>query len=119
MKLRAVKIDKKFIPEFNGNKKLSIDEQVVIYFSKIPGTVERSNYNGFKFDQSFGTQLVHNDQMLVSAFIERIENLEDSEGNIIKSGQELAALNDSVLESLFPEIRNYLFPEGEELTEKE
>ena len=42
MILRSVKIDKKFIPEFNDNKKLPVEEQMVIHFSRIPGTSEKS-----------------------------------------------------------------------------
>ena len=44
MKLRAIKIDKRFIPEWNDNKKLPSNEQVVIEFSRIPATSEEQNY---------------------------------------------------------------------------
>ena len=122
MKLRSVKIDKKLIPQFNGNRLLPPNEQMVIYFSRIPGTSEKSNYKDYKFDAKGGVQLVYNDQQLVSTFIEKIENLEieiDGKTQLIKNGVELAAANNSKLSELFTEIRNYLFPNNEELTEGE
>ena len=122
MKLRSVKIDKKLIPQFNNNRLLPASEQMVIYFSRIPGTSEKSNYKDYKFDSKGGVQLVYNDQLLVSTFIEKIENLEievDGKTQLIKNGVELAAANNSKLSELFTEIRNYLFPEGDELEEGE
>ncbi len=122
MKLRSIKIDLKFIPEFNGNRELPVDEQVVIYFSRIPGRVERANYIGFKMDVKSSMEMVNNDPMLVSAFINRIENLEDEvDGKIkkIKNGQDLSKINNPLLDDLFVEIRNYLFPESEEFSEGE
>jgi hypothetical protein len=122
MKLRSIKIDKKFIPIFNDNRSLPPEEQMVIYFSRIPGTSEKSNYKDYKFDVKGGVQLVYNDQQLVSTFIEKIENLEiDVDGRVqaIRNGAELASANNSKLVDLFTEIRNYLFPDNEELTEGE
>lgn len=122
MKLRSVKIDKKLIPQFNNNRLLPAGEQMVIYFTRIPGTSEKSNYKDYKFDAKGGVQLVYNDQQLVSTFIEKIENLEieiDGKTQLIKNGVELAAANNSKLSELFTEIRNYLFPVGDELEEGE
>lgn len=122
MKLRSIKIDKKYIPIFNDNRSLPPEEQMVIYFSRIPGTSEKSNYKDYKFDAKGGVQLVYNDQQLVSTFIEKIENLEieiDGKTQLIKNGVELAAANNSKLSELFTEIRNYLFPVGDELEEGE
>ena len=95
---------------------------MVIYFTRIPGTSEKSNYKDYKFDAKGGVQLVYNDQQLVSTFIEKIENLEieiDGKTQLIKNGVELAAANNSKLSELFTEIRNYLFPVGDELEEGE
>jgi len=114
MKLRSIKIDKKFIPDFNGNKELPPDEQIVIFFNRIPGTSEKSKYKDFKFDQNASVQLVYNDQLLISTFVEKIENLElETEGKI-KNGNDLANANSPDLPPLFTEIRNYLFPEADE-----
>jgi len=118
MKLRSVKISKKFIPEFNDNMELPDSERGEIHINTIPGTSEKSNYKGFKFDQSAGVQLMHNDQMLVSSFVERIENLENVEGKLIKNGAELSSENSPELSDLFDEIRNYLFPD-DDFSEKE
>ena len=119
MKLRSIKIDKKFIPEFNDNKDLSPADQVIIYFNRIPGTSEKGNYKDFTFNQKGGISLNYNDQMLASTFIERIDNLEmdvDGKTEKIKNGKELALVNNPVLSDLFTEIRDYLFPEDEEIS---
>jgi hypothetical protein len=122
MKLRSIHIDKKFIPQFAGNHDLSPDEQVIIYFNRIPGTSEKLNYKNFRFDSTSGVQLIYNDQMLVSTFIEKIDNFEldvDGKTTKIKTGAELAAVNNPVLTELFTEIRDYLFPDNEEMPEGE
>ena len=118
MKLRSIKIDKKFIPEFNNNKDLQQADQVVIYFNRIPGTSEKGNYKDFTFNQKGGISLNYNDQMMVSTFIDRIDNLEmEVDGKIekIKNGKDLAFINNPVLSDLFTEIRDHLFPEDEEI----
>lgn len=118
MKLRATKIDRRFIPEFNGNRDLPANEQMVILFQRIPGTSEAANYRGFKFDQGGAIQLYYNDNLLVSSLVQKIDNLEIG-GERIKTGAELAVANCPALSALFAEIRNYLFPENEELSEGE
>ena len=115
MKLKAIKIDKRFIPEWNDNKKQSANEQVIIEFSRIPATSEEQNYKGFKFDSSGTMQLVYNDNMLVSTFVSKVLNLEIGDDKI-KTGTELATANNPALKDLFTEIRAYLFPSDEELT---
>ena len=103
-------------------KDLPPGEQVVIHFSRIPGTAEKSNYKDFKLDGKGGVQLIYNDQMLISTFIAKIENLEiEINGKIkkIKDGVELASVNNSALSELFTEIRDYLFPENEIISEGE
>ena len=115
MKLRAIKIDKRFIPEWNDNKKLPSNEQVVIEFSRIPATSEEQAYKGIKFDSSGTMQLTYNDNMLISTFVSKVSNLEIGEDKI-KTGTELATANNPLLKELFTEIRAYLFPADEELT---
>jgi hypothetical protein len=122
MELKSVKIDKRFVPQFNGNRDLPSDEQVVIYFSRIPGTSEKMNYKSFKFNQKSDMELVYNDQMLISAFVDRIDNLAlniDGERKRIRKGSELAQANNSALADLFTEIRDYLFPDNEDFSEGE
>lgn len=122
MKLRSIEIDKRFVPQFNDNKDLPIDDQVIIYFKRIPGTSEKSNYKSFRMDSKSGIEMLYNDQMLVSAFIERIDNLEievAGKSKKIKTGTDLAEANNSMLSDLFTEIRDYLFPDSEDLDEGE
>jgi hypothetical protein len=122
MLLRSIKIDKKFIPEWNNNKELPIEEQVVIYFKRIPGTSEKSTYKSFKYGQKNEIELVYNDQVLVAGLVDRVENLEleiDGKVEKIKNGIDLANANHSLLGDLFTEMRDYLFPDAEEFTEGE
>ena len=121
MKLRAITINKRFIPEWNDNKKLPAGEQIIIHFSRIPGTSEKAIYKGLEFNASNGNmKMTNSDNSMCYTFISKIENLEfeNDNGEIIKvkTGAELSTANNPKLESLFPEIRNYLFPEEEELT---
>jgi len=118
MKLRAIQIEKRFVPEWNDNKKLPATEQVVIHFSRIPGTSEKSTYKGFRINQSGGMELVYNDNLLCSSFVSKVDNLEINDKKV-KTGAELATASHTALSELFVEIRNYLFPEDEELTEGE
>ena len=118
MKLQAIEINRRFVPTWNGNKDLAANEQVVIHFVRIPGTSEKSNYVswGAKQDGTFG--LNYNDNQLLAAFVERVENLEIG-NNKIKKGADLATASHPKLTDLITEIRQYLFPEDEELTEGE
>jgi hypothetical protein len=118
MKLRAIKIDKRFIPEWNDNKDLPPNEQLIINFSRIPVTSEKSNYINYSFDTGGSGKLVYNDNLLCSAFISKIENLEFDDLKI-KDGKDLATYSHPRLASLFLEIRTYLFPEDEDLKEGE
>jgi hypothetical protein len=117
MKLRAVKIDRRFIPEWNDNKDLPPNEQVVINFSRIPATSEKANYKGFSFGQD-SIKLNYNDNMMCAAFISKIENLELDDVKI-KDGKDLSTATHPKLVSLFTEIRDYLFPDDEDLKEGE
>ena len=122
MKLRSIHIDKRFVPVFAENKDLPASDQVVIHFSRIPGTSEKMNYKGWKQDQSGAIQLSYNDSLLVATFVERVENLEiDVNGKIkrIKNGTDLASANNPALSELFAEIRDYLFPDNEDIPEGE
>lgn len=116
MKLRAVKIDKKFIPEFNNNKTLPVNEQIVIHFNRIPGTSEKMTYKTFKFDSTGTMQLSYNDNLMLATFVSKVENLEMDDNSKIKDGKDLATASHPALEKLFTEIRDYLFPDDEDLT---
>jgi hypothetical protein len=122
MKLRSIKIEKRFIPEWNKNRELPAAEQVIIYFKRIPGTSEKSNYKSFKVNQKSDIEMIYNDQIMIGGLVDRIENLEietAGETKKIKTGLDLANANNSLLGNLFTEIRDYLFPDAEELTEGE
>ena len=117
MKLREIKISEVFTPEFNDNKKLPATEQMKIKFKRIPGTAERMKYIKLEFRDG-GTSLIYNDIAMSVDFIDSIENFEVGSKKV-KTGEDLATLNHPEITSLFPEIRNHLFPENEEITEGE
>jgi hypothetical protein len=117
MKLRAIKIEKTFIPEWNGNKKLPLNEQVKIHFSRIPATSEKQTYKSYSFKNG-AAELIFNDNLLAAAFISRIENFELGDEKV-KDGKDLATAYHPKLDSLFTEIRGYLFPDDEDLTQGE
>lgn len=113
MKLKSVKISKLFVPEWQGNKDLPPNEQVMIHFSRIPGSAEKSTFMGFKYDSQANAAYYFNDTFLAASLISKIENLE-LDGERIRTGQELAQANHAALPELFTEIRSYLFPEANE-----
>ena len=118
MKLRSIKIAERFVPEWNENKELPPGEQVVIHFSRIPGTSEKPNYIEYSFNSKGQMSISYNDQMLVSAFVSKIDNFEIEIGNDtkkIKNGIELSQASHHQLTDLFTEIRDYLFPAEEEM----
>jgi len=118
MKLRHIEINRRFVPKWMGNDTLPANEQIVIHFSRIPGTSEKPNYRSFSMLPGGGVQLTFNDNLLCSALVQRIENLWISEKQI-KTGQDLAVAAHSKLSDLFTEIRDYLFPDDEDITEGE
>ena len=115
MKLRAVKIEKKLFPEWNDNKKQTVDEQLSIEFSRIPATSEMGNYKTYKFDSGGNIQIVYNDNLMISTFVSKVNNLEIGDSKI-KTGVELATASHPKLQGLFTEIRSYLFPDDEDFT---
>jgi len=117
MELKEIKIERRLIPEWNNNKELPVDEQVVIYFSRIPGTSEKTNYINLNFSQSGSTGISYNDNQLLAAFVEKVDNLKI--GKRIKSGRDLATASHPSLAALITEIRDYLFPDDDELLEGE
>jgi hypothetical protein len=119
VKLRSIKIDRTLVPIFNGNRDLPANEQVVIHFSRIPGTSERANYKNFVFSQDGKMGLSYNDNLMVSTFVSKVENLELSTGEKIKTGRDLATASSPDLSELFTEIRDYLFPDDEDFGEGE
>lgn len=119
MKLRSIKIDRTLVPVFNGNRDLPANEQVVIHFSRIPATSERGTYKNFKFTQSGDMSLAYNDNLMLSTFVSKVENLELSTGEKIKTGRDLATASSPDLSELFTEIRDYLFPDDEDFGEGE
>jgi hypothetical protein len=119
MKLRAIRIDRRLVPEWNGNRDLPPSEQVVIHFSRIPGTSEKGNYIEYSFNPKGQMAINYNDQMLAASFVSKVENLEiEISGNVekIKNGVDLSQATHPGLDILFAEIRGHLFPVDEELT---
>jgi hypothetical protein len=119
MKLRSVSISKRLIPEWNENKNLPPGEQVIVNFTRIPGASEKGNYKSFEFGSTGGVKLSYNDTMMLTSFVGKIENLEIDDGEKIKNGKDLAAVTNPEIAGLITEIRDYLFPDTEDLTSGE
>ena len=99
MKLKSIEIDKRFVPEWNKNKDLPADEQVIIYFQRIPATSEISNYKSFSVGADSSLKLNYNDNTLAAAFISKIDNLEINDKKIL-NGKDLATAS-------CPQLRNH------------
>ncbi len=117
MKLRSIKIDTKMVPEWNGNKDLPVDEQVVIHFARIPGTSEKSNYIENSFTLKGGVTISYNNMTMLGALVKKVENL-DIDGPI-KNGVDLANVNHPAISELIDEIRDYVFPIDEDISQGE
>jgi len=119
MKLRSIKINRKFVPDWLGNKNQPLEEQIIIYFSRIPGTSEKNNFTEYSISQKGQVSISYNNQLLASSLIEKVENFEIEEGGDvikIKTGADLARAVHPDLPALFDEIRDYLVPPREEMT---
>jgi hypothetical protein len=118
MRLKQIKIDTRFIPEFMNNHAAAPGEQIVIYFHRIPGTSEAQNFKSIKMDSTGALQLVYNDSLLISTLVHKIDNLYIGDKQV-KTGTDLASAVYPGLTRLFEEIRNYIFPPDEEFSEGE
>ena len=118
MKVRSIRKEKVFTPEFNGNKDLPEDEQVKIEVKQFPTAIEVSQYKDFAFSTDGSVKLKYNDAMIVTRHAGKIENLEDDDGKIA-TGEQLAKSKNLVFGDLIAEFRDYILDAGEGLAQGE
>ena len=112
MKIRSVKLEDKYIPEFNGNKDAPLAEQVVVHIKDHISNLQLANYKKFNFEPGGGYNVEYDHAQIFARHIGKIENLEDDDGPI-DSGVKLADSKNKALYPLMVEIRNYLLNAGE------
>ena len=123
MKLKSIKRDLSFIPEFNDNKTLPASEQIKVFFEKLPPASQRNNYVTWACDARGKMELIYKDSELLAMFVKRIDNLSDekSDGTVemIRNGADLAESSNPQLGDLIAEIRNYCYPPKNEADDTE
>ena len=117
MKIRTVGKEKLFIPEFEGNKKDPIDEQIRVNLKGFPAAGDKTKYMTVSFGDK-GTNIAYAERSIIRAFVKDIENLEYNEKKII-TPDDLLNCEYTGFTPLISEIRDYimsdeeLIPEGE------
>jgi hypothetical protein len=115
MVIRQVERSNTFIPDFNCNKELPLDEQITIEIKKWPTNPESQNFRSFKYGSDSSFEIKYNDNLMLLTCIGRIKNLSiDSEGEI-KNGEDLANSKCN-LSGLISEIREYILKDRTILT---
>jgi len=121
MKIRSIRKEPVFIPEFNGNKDLSEKEQIKIHIKSFPTVAEGKGYKSYKISEGGGVEMVYpNDVSMLIRHVGKIENviLEDCD-EIINDGKSLSKTKVLELSPLFSEIRDYLLEASEPVEEGE
>jgi len=119
MKIRTLKRENVFIPEFNGNKDLPENEQIIVNIKGFPGLQDINKIKKFKFDDGSNVMLNYDDTYALKNFVGAIKNLELDNEEVITNGSSLASSKALELEPLVAEIRNYLLETQEVMTEGE
>ena len=106
MKITA-NLESKFIPEFNGNKELPLDEQIVVEIKR-PSSSQRETLRGYRMDQAGNFSVGFNVDRILRQHVGKISNLE-SEVNgktfVIGDGKALADDTNPNLSGLVDEIK--------------
>ena len=118
MKLKAVTLDKTYIPEFNGNRDLPKEEQVTVEIKRHISNVEMSQYKKFISRRDGSYTIEYDDPKIMAIHVGAIKNLQVGDA-VIKSGVDLGDSDQTVLYDLMIEIRNYLLNAAEALPEGE
>jgi hypothetical protein len=120
MKIKTLRKESKFIPEFDGNKDLKPAEQVVVNIKKFPGNEDLGKIKAFKMDASGNMLISYDNKYILKNFIGSIAGIELDEGiEKVTNGSSLSSSTVLELEPLIAEIRDYLLETVEVLDEKE
>ena len=120
MKIKTLRKDKVFVPEFNGNRDLPEEEQITVNIKSFPTGPESSSYRGYRFSQDGATEIVYsNDALMLTKHIGSIKGIELDNGEKINNGSTLSKSTCLELSPLISEIREYLLDVAEPLSEGE
>jgi len=121
MKIRTIRREKLFIPEFNGNKDLPDEEQIKVHLKSFPTVTESGKYKTYRASDEGMIEISYpNDNTLLIRHVGKIEGIEVEAGTPrIFDGTTLANTEILGLENLVAEIRKYLLKSTEELAEGE
>ena len=120
MKVRSLVKEKKFIPEFDGNRDLSEKEQIIVNIKKFPGIEDLGKIKAFKYDAVGNIIINYDDAYVLKNFVGSIKGIElDSGLEPITNGSSLSKTSVLELEGLVSEIRTYLLETVEVIEAKE
>jgi len=121
MKIKSIRKEKTFIPEFNGNRDLAPKDQIVVNIKDFPGIEAIGKIKLFKYDADGNVIINYNNGYLLKNFIGSIKNIDLSEFGYdpVTNGSSLADSKCLELEPIVSEIRIYLLDTAEVLDEKE
>lgn len=117
MELKPVEKSKQQIPNWNGNLKLPIDQQVVLCWKSFPKPVDMGKYKSFFYGADGELHIQYNNRAIFEDHLDHIENLKI--GTPIKTAKDLLEHDDARLELLIVLGRNYALSVGEEMDEGE
>jgi hypothetical protein len=112
MIIKVLKKNPVFIPEFNENKKQTLDQQLKVEL-EFPDVTEIGLYRQFIFTPGGGTQIAYNDKLLITKGVKKLINCQD-EDQEYKNGAELSSSKNLLLEPLITELREELLRDTEE-----
>lgn len=118
MILKAIRKEKEYIPEFNGNRKLPKEEQIIVKFKDFPNVSQAKKYKTYRYSQDAAVEMIYNDGLFLMTHVDSIKNLNDGFKEI-KTGADLSTSENLQLEELTSELREYALEQGENLKELE
>lgn len=107
MRIKA-NLEDRFVPEFNGNKDLPADEQIVVTLQR-PTTAQREGLKGYQIEAGTSKiQISFSTDKILRNHVLGITNLEDEFNGAVKeirNGVDLAASKNPALQRLVDEIK--------------
>jgi hypothetical protein len=121
MKIKTIRKENVFIPEFQGNKDLPEEEQIKVNIKSFPTNGEAQEIRGFRMGKGESLEIVYADSVMLRRHIGGIKNItfDDASIPVINNGSTLASSKVLELAPLISEIREYLLETSEVLSEGE
>lgn len=117
MKIKSTEKSRLFIPEFNGNKELPVEEQITVHIKRFPPASTLNAFKKFSFSGDNKISIDYPaDTTLIQSYVGKIDNLELEDKDKVYDGPSLAKSTNTMLKDLIAEIRDYLIREEDPLT---